>query len=108
MTKYTLYAQNGRFLRSGKHYLHIGDWLEFSPDRVILEHGMLTDGELRQLRSQSLVNVYQHGNLHTVSITVPYDGKYFSRQTDQSKLMQYIGCLKRVNLCYYVGEVNVK
>ena len=108
MNKYTLYARRGYLLRSGVHYLVIGEWVNWSPDIVILEHGNLTDGELAQLRGQLYVNVYQHTALHTVSITVPYDSKYFSRQTDHSKLLQYIGHLTRQTKNLYIGRLNVK
>lgn len=108
MTKYTLFALNGRLFHSNVHYLQIGTWLEYRPDRVILQHGTLTDAELHQLRSQFLVNVYQHTSFHTVSITIPYDNKYYSRQPDPTLLTQYIGCLQRETENLYCGRVNVK
>jgi len=108
MNKYTLYARRGYLLCSNVHFLVIGDWIPYHPDIVILEHGMLTDGELAQLRTQLYVNVYQHTGLHTVSITVPYDSKYLSRQPDYTKLLQYIGHLTRQTKDLYTGRLNVK
>lgn len=108
MTKYTLFAHNGRLFHSETHYLLIGEWLEYKPDRVILQHGQLTEAELHQLRSQLLVNVYQHTSYHTVSITIPYDNKYYSRQPDPTQLTQYIGCLHRESDNLFCGRVHVK
>ena len=108
MVKYTLLARKGYLLRSGLHYLVLGTWVGYDDSWVILEHGQLTPTEYRQICSQKYVNVYQHTNLHIVSITVPYDQKYFNRQSDHSKLLQYIGCLKRSGDHIYTGRLNVK
>ena len=108
MIKYTLMARKGYLLHSNLHLLVIGIWASYSEGYVILEHGKLTSGELKQLQSQQYVNVYQHTGLHTVSITVPYDSKYFNRQPDHTKLLQYIGHLTRRTDNIYTGRLNVK
>lgn len=108
MTKYTLYARHGRLFNSDVHFLQIGDWLMFRPDMVILQHGMLSDAEYRQIKTQTLVNVYQHPSYHTISIVAPYDDKYFSRQPDPQRLTQYAGVLHRESDELFTGRIHVK
>ena len=109
MIKYTLYCARGQIFRSGPHFLYIGDWLEWHPDMVLLHHGLLTDAEARQIRTQEYVNIYQDARFGCVSIVEPYAPKYLQRKDlDSSKLTQYIGYLTRETPYFYTGRVHVK
>lgn len=109
MTKYTLYCKKGQIFRSGPHFLLVGNWLQWMPDMVILQHGLLTDAELHQLDSQTMVNVYQDARFGCISIVEPYADKYLKRKDMVlNKLTQYIGCLNRESFRFYTGSVHVK
>ena len=109
MVKYTLYCENGRIFRSGQHFLKIGTWLEWRSDRVILQHGLLSDDEAIQIRGQSMVNVYQDSRNNCVTITEPYASKYLKRIGGfNENLTQFIGILYFIKKDYYRGEVHVK
>lgn len=108
MVPYTLYCRHGYLFRSGMHFLQVGVWMHWLPDMVILQHGLLTETEYRQIQTKRYVNVYQDSRYSCVSITVPYVNKYVSRVEDQTKLTQYIGKLVNVAYDLWCGEVNVK
>lgn len=108
MNKYTLFCQEGRLLRSGAHFLMVGDWVPYCEGYVILQHGVLSDLELKQLQSQTLVNVYQDMKSKVVSIIAPYDDKYLSRHPDLKSLTGYIGYLHRVNKHLFSGMLHIK
>ena len=108
MNKYTLFCREGYLFRTDTHFLMIGDWVSYCDGYVILQHGVLSDLELQQLQSQTLVNVYQDQKSNTVTIIAPYDEKYFSRHPDVRKLQGYIGCLKRDNDHLFSGKLHVK
>ena len=38
MTKYSLYCQKGVLFKTGTHFLSIGEWVDYSPDKVILQY----------------------------------------------------------------------
>ena len=108
LNKYTLYCNLGRLFRPGTHFLLIGEWLQWTPDRVILAHGVLSDSELKQIRTQTLLNVYQDSRYCTMSIVEPYADKYLQRNPDREKLTQYVGCLHRENYNLFTGRIRVK
>lgn len=109
MTPYTLYCKKGQLFRSGPHFLLIGTWLDWYPDQVILQHGLLTDAELRQLESQTMVNIYQDARFGCVSIVEPYAPKYLrKKEIELTGLTQYIGHLTREDHHFYTGRVHVK
>ena len=108
MTKYSLYCQKGVLFKTGTHFLSIGEWVDYSSDKVILQHGMLTDAELKQIRSQTLVNVYQSACHNLVSIVEPYNTRYYERKKDKAMLQAFIGCLVKKSDDLWMGKVHVK
>lgn len=108
MIKYTLYCNKGVLFKSGTHFLTIGDWLPYRPDRIILQHGMFTDAEARQIKSQTYVNVYQSACHNIVSVTEPYNSRYMERKKDKELLQAYIGALVRENENLWTGRVHVR
>ena len=108
MTKYTLYCKNGVLFKSSTHFLTIGEWVMYRPDIVILQHGMLTDAELHQIRTQTLVNVYQSNCNNIVSIVEPYNSRYIERKKSKQELQAFIGCLVKESDDVWTGSVHVK
>lgn len=108
LTKYTIYCRNGYLFKTDTHFLCIGEWLPMSCGYTILHHGTMTEEEARQIRSQSLVNLYQDMRNKTISIFPQYHDKYLSRKEDKSLLISYVGCLKRTSLGEYKGYVHIK
>lgn len=108
MGKFTLMCKEGYMLRSSEHYLILGEWVGYAPGYVVLQHGVLSEAEDHQIRSQTLVNIYQDLKSKTVGIIPDYDDKYLSRHPDLKSLTGYIGCLKRESKRVFSGRIHVK
>lgn len=108
LTKYSLICENGHLFRTGAHYLIIGEWVSFGYGYTILQHGVLSDEEYHQIKTQSLVNVYQDMRNKAVSILPCYHDRYFDRNADKTKLTSYCGCLHRESEVIWGGEVHIK
>lgn len=108
MIKYSLVCKNGYLFRTDTHFLILGEWVGFNYGFTILEHGILTEEEARQLRSQTLVNLYQDMRNKTVGITAPYHEKYLNRNPRKSDLTLYAGCLRRESSNIWTGRVRIK
>ena len=109
MIKYTLYAQLGRvFYNPGAHFLKLGEWLEWMPTRVILKHGILTDAEYQQFKSQEFINIYQDHKCRQMDIFSYYD-VYYQKRKGLQNTGDYVGMLtKAIPGVLYVGKVKVK
>lgn len=106
--KYTLYCQNGHLFKSGVHYLTLGEWIDYENGRTILEHGIMSEEEAKQILSQSLVNVYQYSQNNRMSIREEYNIKYMKKVIDRRKLESFAGCLHRVSEYEWEGRIRVK
>lgn len=107
MIKYTLYAEPGVCFSTRAHFLTIGRWLDYQPDRIILEHGLMTDSEAEQIKKDGKVNLYQNTNLKTVSIFSSCSREYVNRVINKESLLSYIGFLVRVGDNLYKGRVEL-
>ena len=109
MIKYTLYATPGRgFYHPGLHLLKFGEWLEWMPTQVILKHGILTDEEFRQFKSQEFINIYQDHKCRQMDIFSYYD-TYYQKRKGAENMGDYVGMLKKLRAGeLYVGTVKVK
>lgn len=105
--KYTLMCENGHLFRTRTHWLILGEWLEYCDGYTILQHGILSESEYRQITGQQLVNLYQDMRNKSVGITPNYHEKYLSK-VDAKDLTLYAGCLKRFSCYVWKGEVNIK
>lgn len=108
VTKYTLLCKNGYLFRTDTHYLILGEWCNFAYGYTILQHGILSEEEARQIMSQSLVNLYQDMRNKCVSILPCYHDRYFDRNADKTKLTSYAGCLKRESELIWRGSAHIK
>lgn len=106
--KYTLICKNGYLFHTDTHFLVIGEWLGFSYGYTILQHGILSEEEAQQIRTQTLVNVYQDIRNKTVSIIAPYHEKYLSRKDNKNDLSLFAGCLKRESALIWMGKLHIK
>ena len=108
MIKYTLMCKNGYLFKPDTHYLFLGYWQSYCEGCTILEHGTLSEQEYRQIKNQTLVNVYQDQHNNRMSIEPGYHSKYLSKIEDKTRLQSYAGCLKKVTDYVYEGRVHVK
>ena len=106
--KYTLICKNGYLFNSDTHFLLLGEWLGYQSGYTILEHGVLSDQEYHQIRTQSLVNVYQDCRYNRMSIIPGYHDKYLNRHEDRTMLQSYAGCLKKISENVYEGRIRIK
>ena len=106
--KYTLFCKNGYLFRSDTHFLIIGQWVNYCAGYTILEHGIISEMEYKQIMSQSLVNIYQYGQHNRMSIKEEYNTKYLTRKKDRQNLQSFAGCLHRVSELMWEGRLRVK
>lgn len=107
MIKYTILADKGTCFQTRTHYLFIGDWMGWQPNMIILEHGLITESELKSIQAAGRVNVYQNIHLKTVSIFEQCSKDYLARIRDQENLTSYVGTLKQVADNFFVGEIDL-
>ena len=95
--KYTLYCKPGRDFRPGIHCLYLGEWLGFSPDRIILQHGQLSEERAAAIQRFDKVAVFCDARFHTISIECRYNEAYYKRKKElgDDELTQFIGWLYR-------------
>lgn len=107
MIKYTLYAEPGACFSTRAHFLTIGTWLQYCPDKIILEHGLMSEREADQIRKDGKVNLYQNTNLKTVSIYSSCSREYANRVINKETLLSYIGSLFRIGDNLFKGRVEL-
>lgn len=109
MIKYTLYAEPGRgFYHPGLHLLKFGEWMRWNPGKVILKHGILTEGEYKQFLTQEYINIYQDHKCRQMDIFSYYD-TYYQKRKGAENMGDYVGMLKKIRPGeLYVGTVKVK
>ena len=107
MIKYTLYAEPGACFSTRAHFLTIGSWLQYQPDKIILEHGIMTERELAQIKAEGKVNLYQNSNLKTISIFASCSREYANRVINKESLFSYIGSLFKIGDNLYKGGVEL-
>lgn len=79
--KYTLYAEIGKVLRSGTHYLHIGSWLILDQSRfVVLVHGTLSSEAYNSICTKQILPIYEYAPVSWVDIFPYHDAKFFNYQ----------------------------
>ena len=105
MIKYTILSEKGTCFETRTHYLFIGDWLGWSSNVIILEHGLITESELESIKAAGQVNLYQNIHLKTISIFEQCSKDYLARISDRENLSSYVGTLKMVADNLFVGEV---
>lgn len=108
MIQYTLYCKPGIMFHSKKHFLLLGDWLQWAPDLVILKHGLLSDSEAHQIRNQEYVNIYQSEVAGCMDIFNGYNNRYFNRKENKDELRGYAGYLVREYPGFWTGDIHVK
>ena len=87
--KYTLYAEIGKVLRSGTHYLHIGSWLILDQSKyVVLVHGVMSREVYNSICMKYLLPLYEYSPVSWVDIFPYHDTGFF--------LTQKIGVLHKV------------
>ena len=95
--KYTLICENGRIFRPGTHWLFLGQWVDYCEGYTILQHGVLSDQEVRQLDMRN----------KCIGITANYHEKYLAGKNAKD-LTLYAGCLKRMSRNVWKGEVRIR
>lgn len=98
--RYTLYADIGRVLRSGTHYLYVGSWLQLDQSKyVVLVHGLMSREAYNGICLKYSLPIYEYASVNWVDIFPYHDSGFF--------LSQKIGRLYKVNdLDLWRGELQ--
>ena len=79
--KYTLYADIGRVLCSGTHYLHIGSWMQLDQSKfVVLVHGTMSREAYNSICTRLLLPIYEYAPVSWIDIFPYHDTGFFQSQ----------------------------